>query len=330
MGFKNKKLAFVLLMAALVSAFFLNLIVGGSSVGIKDLFIYFTGGEVKESVAAIITKMRIPRALVALMAGATLAASGTLIKAVMKNPLADSGLLGIQSGATVVAMVVILVLPGLSLYLPIASFLGGLLVYFMLTLLSLKDGLNPMRLVLSGVAINGLMGSIIGIISIYNSDKIQGALSWLNGSLAGVKPQDAKLILFYGILAILLSFLLIGKCNLLLLDDTTILNLGENLPLTRFIVASISVLLASVSVAVVGIIGFVGLVVPHISRLIIGQNHKYLLPFSILMGGVFVLLADGLQKWIFAPMEIPVGIILSFVGAPFFLYLLNRQRKTNS
>lgn len=330
MGFKNKKLAFVLLMAALVSAFFLNLIVGGSSVGIKDLFIYFTGGEVKESVAAIITKMRIPRALVALMAGATLAASGTLIKAVMKNPLADSGLLGIQSGATVVAMVVILVLPGLSLYLPIASFLGGLLVYFMLTLLSLKDGLNPMRLVLSGVAINGLMGSIIGIISIYNSDKIQGALSWLNRSLAGVKPQDAKLILFYGILAILLSFLLIGKCNLLLLDDTTILNLGENLPLTRFIVASISVLLASVSVAVVGIIGFVGLVVPHISRLIIGQNHKYLLPFSILMGGVFVLLADGLQKWIFAPMEIPVGIILSFVGAPFFLYLLNRQRKTNS
>lgn len=330
MGVKKKTLAFIILGLILVISFGINLVVGGSRVGIRELLLFFSGGSVDDSVGLIISKIRLPRAVVAVMAGATLAASGTLIKAVMKNPLADSGLLGIQSGATVVAMIVLLMVPAMNAYLPIASFAGGLLVYLLLTVISFRDGLNPMRLVLLGVAINALMGSIIGLISIYNSDRIQGALSWLNGSLAGVQPGDATIMLIYGCLALGLSFLLVGKCNLLLLDDTTIINLGENLPRTRFIVATVAVLLASVSVSIVGIIGFVGLVVPHIAKLIVGQNHKALLPFSILMGSVFVLLADGFQKLVFNPMEMPVGIILAFIGAPFFLYLLNRQRKTIS
>lgn len=328
MGVKRKPLFFIILLILLVGAFTLSVSAGGSSLGFKQFLLYFQKDALSESASAIIGRIRIPRAIVAMVAGATLAASGTLMKAVMKNPLADSSLLGIQSGATVVAMVILLMVPAMYQYLPLAAFLGGLLVYLLLSLLSAREGFKPMYLVLAGVAINGLMGSVIGMISIYNSDKIQGALSWLNGSLAGVTTGDAALMLVYGAVAIGIAMMLVGKCNLLLLDDVTILNLGENLPLTRFIVASVAVLLASVSVSVVGIIGFVGLIVPHISKLIIGQNHKYLLPFSTLLGSVFVLLADALQKAIFSPMEIPVGIILSFIGAPFFLYLLNRQRKS--
>lgn len=305
--------------------FILNIVIGSTNISLTDVFANIFSSETDSVMHTILWKIRIPRAIAALVTGATLSASGTLIKAVMKNPLADTGLLGIQSGATLVAMIIILVMPQFFAFLPIGSFIGGFAVYILLTMVAFKNGIVPIRLILSGVAINGFLGSFIGLISIYNSDKIQSALNWLNGSLAGVTMKDALLIFIYGSIAIILSLLLIGKCNLLLLDDVTIINLGENLSLTRFIVSTVAVLLTSVSVSIVGIIGFVGLVVPHIARLIIGHNHKHLLPFSIILGGVFLLVADVFQKAIFSPMEIPVGIVISFIGAPFFLYLLRKQ-----
>lgn len=322
---KNKVFIYLVALSILVVAFLMDIILGSSNITLNEVFSNLFNKENDEIIHTVLWKIRIPKAIVALVAGATLAASGTLIKAVMKNPLADTGLLGIQSGATLVAMVIILMMPNLYKWLPLGAFLGGFLVYMLLTLVAFKDGIKPIRLILSGIAINGFLASFISLISIYNSDKIQGALSWLNGSLAGVTMKDAQLILIYGGLALMLSLLLIGKCNLLLLDDVTIINLGENLSLTRFIVSTVAVLLASVSVAIVGIISFVGLVIPHIARLIIGQNHKDLLPLSIILGGAFLLIADILQKIIFSPMEIPIGIVISFVGAPFFLYQLRKQ-----
>lgn len=322
---KNKVLIYTVALVLLVVAFISNIIIGSSNITLSEIFITLFNSEANPTIHTVLWKIRIPRAIVALVTGATLAASGTLIKAVMKNPLADTGLLGIQSGATLIAMIIILIMPHMYDLLPIGAFVGGFLVYLILTAVAFKDGIKPVRLILSGVAINGFLGSFIGLISIYNSDKIQSALNWLNGSLAGVTMDDAILITIYGVMAIIISLFLIGKCNLLLLDDITIINLGENLSLTRFIVSTVAVLLTSVSVSVVGIISFVGLVVPHITRLIIGQNHKHLLPLSIILGSVFLLMADVLQKLIFSPMEIPVGIVISFIGGPFFLYLLRKE-----
>jgi len=317
---------FIVAIIALIIMIFLSMISGGSTISARELFtMIFNSSEVSDIARIIILEIRIPRMIAAICVGATLAASGTMIKAVMRNPLADPGLLGIQTGASLFALLILLAYPIMIPYLPIAAFLGGLLAYVALTFLAYKDGIQPLRLILSGVAVNALFGSAIGIITIYNSDRIQTALTWLNGSLVSIDTTDAKILMFYSGIALLLAFLAIPKCNLLALDDMTITNLGENLGLIRLLIATIAVLLCSISVSIVGIIGFVGLVVPHIATLLVGTNHKIMLPFSIIMGSLFVLSADTLQMIIFAPTEMPVGIILSMIGAPFFLFLLRKQ-----
>lgn len=323
---KKQTICFVATIIALFIMIILSLISGGSTVSLQDIVqLLFHPSEVSSLARIIILEIRLPRMIGAICVGATLAASGTLIKAVMRNPLADPGLLGIQTGASLFAMIILLVYPVMLPLLPIATFMGGLVAYFMLTILAYKDGIQPLRLVLSGVAVNSLFGAAIGIISIYHSDKIQNALTWLNGSLASISRSDAKILVIYSVIAISLSFLVIPKCNLLALDDLTITNLGENLSLTRFVIATIAVLLCSISVCIVGIIGFVGLVVPHIARLLVGTDHKIMLPFSILLGSLFVLASDTFQLIVFSPTEIPVGIIISIIGAPFFLFLLRKQ-----
>lgn len=323
---RKQVICFIVAIVTLIVMMFLSLISGGSTVNSNDLFtLLFNSSEVNEIARIIILEIRVPRLIAAICVGATLAASGTMIKAVMRNPLADPGLLGIQTGASLFAMLILLVYPIMIPYLPIAAFLGGLLAYIALTFLAYKDGIQPLRLILAGVAVNSLFGSAIGIITIYNSDRIQTALTWLNGSLVSISMSDARILVFYSILALFLAFLAIPKCNLLALDDMTITNLGENLGLIRLVIASIAVLLCSISVSLVGIIGFVGLVIPHIATLLVGTNHKIMLPFSIIIGSLFVLSADTLQMMIFAPTEMPVGIIISMIGAPFFLFLLRKQ-----
>lgn len=325
----NKKnlIAFIIVICLLLITSILALTVGGSTVGINEIFGILKGSnDVSNMAHIIIFEIRIPRIIGGIFVGATLAASGTLIKAVMKNPLADTGLLGIQSGASLSAMIIILVIPAMMPVLPIFAFIGGLIAYIILSLLAYKDGMHPLRLVLAGVAVNALFGSLIGVISIYNADKIQNALTWLNGSLASISMDDMKILVIYGTIALVVSILTISKCNLLALDDMTIINLGENLNLIRIVIASIAVLLASISVSIVGIIGFVGLIIPHIARMVVGTNHKVMLPFSILLGSLFVLLADTFQVVIFSPIEMPVGIVISMIGAPFFLFLLRKQK----
>lgn len=323
---KKQITCFIVATIALFLMIILALISGGSTVNLQDVIqLLFNPSEASNLARIVILEIRLPRMIGAICVGATLAASGTLIKAVMRNPLADPGLLGIQTGASLFAMIILLIYPVMLPLLPIAAFIGGLLAYFMLTILAYKDGIQPLRLVLSGVAVNSLFGAAMGIISIYHTDKIQNALTWLNGSLASISPSDAKILVIYSVIAISLSLLVIPKCNLLALDDLTITNLGENLSLTRFVIATIAVLLCSISVCIVGIIGFVGLVIPHIARLLVGTDHKIMLPFSILLGSLFVLASDTFQLIVFSPTEMPVGIIISMIGAPFFLFLLRKQ-----
>ncbi|MFV0498628.1 MAG: FecCD family ABC transporter permease [Bacilli bacterium] len=325
----NKKsiIAFGIVICLIVIISTLALTVGGSTIGLKEAVNFLKdSSDISKTSKIIIFEIRIPRIVGGIIVGATLAVSGTLIKAVMKNPLADTGLLGIQSGASLSAMIVILIVPKFMPILPIFAFAGGIFAYIILSILAYKNGIQPLRLVLAGVAVNALFGSFIGIISIYNADKVQNALTWLNGSLASITVDDMKLLLIYGTVALIIAMFTIPKCNLLALDDMTIINLGENLTLIRIIIASISVLLSAISVSIVGVIGFVGLIIPHIARMIVGSNHKTMLPFSMLLGSLFVLMADTIQVYTFSPIEMPVGIVISMVGAPFFLFLLRKQK----
>ena len=323
---KKHTFAFSCVFILLIVFMILSIISGGSSIGLSDVLdSIFNYDTLDETTKTIIFRIRFPRMIATIFAGATLAVSGILIKAVVRNPLADTGLLGIQSGASFFAMIILIIFPNLLIWLPVAAFCGGLIAYILLNILAFKNGIKPLRLVLAGVAVNSLFGSGIGMINIFFSDRIQNALSWMNGSFANVSVNDSKILVLYSTIALVISILCIPKCNLLALDDLTILNLGENLSFTRFILSTIAVLLSSISVSIVGIISFVGLVVPHIGRILVGSDHKILLPFSMLLGSLLVLGADTLQVIIFSPMEIPVGIIISTLGAPFFLFLLKKE-----
>ncbi|CEQ12150.1 MAG: iron ABC transporter permease [Paeniclostridium sp.] len=276
-------------------------------------------------VTTIVYKMRLPRNILAVLVGANLAVSGILLQSVMKNPLADPGITGVSTGASVAAIIILLVAPQFTSILPIAAFIGGAIACMLVFLMAYKNGLKPGRIVLAGVAINTILGGVISYLSTMYSDRIQSAMLWLNGSLATKTWADVEMLFVYSIVGLIVSLLLIRSANVLQLGDDAATNLGFNVNLTRLLISIVAVFLAATSTAVVGVISFVGLIVPHISRMLMGSDHKFTIPFSIILGSMVLLVADTLGRTIGGAVEIPVGVIMSIVGGPFFLYLLRKR-----
>ncbi|WP_278683766.1 FecCD family ABC transporter permease [Paraclostridium bifermentans] len=276
-------------------------------------------------VTTIVYKMRLPRNILAALVGANLAVSGVLLQSVMKNPLADPGITGVSSGASVAAIFILLLLPQYTGILPIAAFIGGAIACILVFLMAYKNGLKPGRIVLAGVAINTILGGVISYLSTMYSDRIQSAMLWLNGSLATKTWADVEMLFIYSIVGLVVSLFLIRSANVLQLGDDAATNLGFNVKLTRLLISGVAVFLAATSTAVVGIISFVGLIVPHIARMIMGSDHKFTIPFSMILGSIVLLVADTLGRTIGGAVEIPVGVIMSIVGGPFFLYLLRKR-----
>lgn len=276
-------------------------------------------------VTTIVYKMRLPRNILAALVGANLAVSGVLLQSVMKNPLADPGITGVSSGASVAAIFILLLLPQYTGILPIAAFIGGAIACILVFLMAYKNGLKPGRIVLAGVAINTILGGVISYLSTMYSDRIQSAMLWLNGSLATKTWADVEMLFIYSVVGLVVSLFLIRSANVLQLGDDAATNLGFNVNLTRLLISGVAVFLAATSTAVVGIISFVGLIVPHIARMIMGSDHKFTIPFSMILGSIVLLVADTLGRTIGGAVEIPVGVIMSIVGGPFFLYLLRKR-----
>lgn len=276
-------------------------------------------------VTTIVYKMRLPRNILAVLVGANLAVSGVLLQSVMKNPLADPGITGVSTGASVAAIIILLVAPQFTSILPIAAFIGGAIACMLVFVMAYKNGLKPGRIVLAGVAINTILGGVISYLSTMYSDRIQSAMLWLNGSLATKTWADVEMLFIYSVIGLIVSLLLIRSANVLQLGDDAATNLGFNVNLTRLLISVVAVFLAATSTAVVGVISFVGLIVPHISRMIMGSDHKFTIPFSIILGSMVLLVADTLGRTIGGAVEIPVGVIMSIVGGPFFLYLLRKR-----
>lgn len=298
--------------------------IGSVNIGIKELFSGLLNNDNKV-VTTIVYKMRLPRNVMAVLVGASLAVSGALLQAVMKNPLADPGITGVSSGASVFAIIILLLLPQYVGILPFLAFLGGALACVTVYLMAWNNGLKPMRVVLAGVAVNAILGGFISLLTTIYSDRIQGALLWLNGSLASKTWGDVKIVALYTIVGLVMAMLCVRGANVLTLGDDSATNLGYNVTRTRVMLSAVAVFLAGTTTAVVGIISFVGLIVPHISRMIIGSDHKYNLPFSMILGGIVLLLADTVARTILGAVELPVGVVMSIVGGPFFLYLLRKR-----
>jgi len=276
-------------------------------------------------VTTIVYKMRLPRNILAAIVGANLAVAGILLQSVMRNPLADPGITGVSTGASVAAIIILLLLPQYTGILPLVAFVGGALACILVFVMAYKNGVKPGRIVLAGVAVNTILGGVISFLSVMYSDRIQSAMLWLNGSLATKTWHHVEMLFVYSIIGLIISLFLIRSANILQLGDDAATNLGINVNYTRVIICTVAVFLAGISTAVVGIISFVGLIVPHIARMIMGSDHRYTIPFSIVLGGMVLLVADTLGRTIGGAIEIPVGVIMSIFGGPFFLYLLRKR-----
>ena len=272
--------------------------------------------EQDRTIQVVILNLRLPRILMAILVGASLSVSGALLQAVMRNPLADPGIIGVSAGAATAATSVMLLAPTLLSSVPLFAFGGALVACVLIYAMAWKNGVDPVRIVLSGVAINTVLGAYTSFLQLLNADNLSGR-GW----------EHVATVALYAGVGLLLAAGCIKSANILQLGDEMASSLGVNVDLLRIVISAVGAFLAAATVAVAGMIGFVGLVVPHMARILGGADYRSLLPISALLGGVILLAADTMGRILIPGMEIPVGVIMAMTGGPFFLYMLRKGGK---
>jgi iron complex transport system permease protein len=277
--------------------------------------------------AFVVNTLRLPRALVALLVGMGLAAAGAISQGITRNPLAAPEIIGINSGASLVAVSFIVLLPGLPVgWLPIAAFLGGLGAAIAIYLLAWNRGSSPVRLILVGIGLTSLTAAFTSLmITFGNIDDVSQALVWLSGSVYGRTWEHLWPLLPWLVVFLPMAMLLARDLDALNLGDGLAQGLGNRVEWSRGLLLLCTVALAGASVATAGTIGFVGLMAPHLGRQLVGPSYTGLIPVAALAGACIVELADLLGRLAFAPIELPCGVITAVIGAPYFLWLLYRS-----
>lgn len=320
----KKNIIIIVFILLFIASFFFS--VGNGEVKISPIGIMKSILYEKDTVNyQIIWNVRLPRTIVAALVGICLALSGAILQGVMRNPLAGPNIIGVSSGGGFFALIILILFPKYYYLVPVGAFIGALSATLFIYSLAWKEGVLPTRLVLAGVAVSSLFSAGTNGLMTFFPDRVHGVLGFMVGGLSAITWIDVRMILPYALLGILLILFLPDKLNILMLGDEVSIGLGIDVEKTRFIFIIISSLLAGSAVSVVGLLGFVGLIVPHMARLFIGSDYRYLFPGSIFFGASMVMICDTLSRVIFAPAEIPVGIIMSGLGAPFFLYLLRKK-----
>lgn len=316
----------LLLIAALCVLSLVAIAVGSAGYSVPEILRALFGDE-KSTIRVVVMNLRLPRLILALLIGASLSASGAILQSVMRNPLADPGTIGVSAGAGTAATTVLLLFPHLTNSVPLFAFGGAALACVLIYSMAWKGGVDPTRIILSGVAINSVLGAYNSLLQLLHSDSLEGVLAFMNGSLSGRCWAQVKMLAVYAGIGLVLSFLCIKSANTLQLGDEMAKSLGVKVNLARVCLSAVSAFLAAATVSVAGMIGFVGLVVPHIARLLVGSDYKAMLPTSVLLGAAVLLAADTIGRTIVPGMEIPVGIVMSVAGGPFFLYMLRKKGK---
>ena len=287
----------------------------------------FSGGDCIEF--QIIYNLRLPRTLLGALVGAALAVAGVILQAVMRNPLASPGIIGVSSGAGLAAVVALMIFPTLSGWLIPVAFGGAFITATAVYLLAWKRGVEPVRLLLAGVAVSSLLGAMSTAIMLFNSEKVAGILDFAIGSLSTRSWPQLELVAPYIIAGLAVAVIIAPKLNILGLGDEIAVGLGMNVERMRLCFIALAALLAGAAVSVVGLLGFVGLIAPHIVRMIIGGDSKFLIPGAAIFGAVLVVGSDTAGRVVIAPEELPLGIIMALLGPPFFLWLLRRRAGEN-
>ncbi len=316
-----------LLVVLLIAGILLSISIGSTRIPISEIIEAIRKGDVTSKTYRIVSFVRIPRTLAAVLAGCALAVSGTILQSVLNNSLASPSIIGVNSGAGLFTVLIAAFFPASIYYTTITAFLGALLAVLMVYFIARKTGASRMAIVLSGVAVSSFIGAITDTVLTLKPDVSIERTAFLIGGLSGVTMEKLGFAGIFIAIALILSLILSYDMNVLALGDESAKSLGMKVSRIRFLFLILAALLSGSAISFAGLLGFVGLIVPHVSRIIVGYDNRILIPVSALLGGLFTLLCDLLARVLFAPFEIPVGIIMSFLGGPFFIYLLISRRR---
>ena len=314
-------------LAALAAAALANFCLGASGVSVPDMARAVFAGD-RESVAArVFFYVRLPRAAAAAVAGSALAVAGTLLQSVLRNPLAAPSVLGITSGAGLSALVVMAFFPAASGVAPVAAFAGACLAAFAVYALARLTGASRTTIVLAGVAVNALMSACMDAIVTLVPDAAVSRSAFSIGGFSAVTMKQIGFAVPFWLLGLLIAVAFRREMELMALGDDVAHSLGLRVERFRAVFLVAAAMLAGAAVSFAGLLGFVGLIAPHLVKLLLKEDARLAAPVSAVFGAALCLLCDLIARTAFAPYELPVGIVLSFLGAPFFLWLLIRQKK---
>ncbi len=317
----NRRLFPVLILGTAVS-FALSLLVGAADISVSESIRAMITGDLSHPGCRILFYVRLPRALAALLSGSALAVSGVVIQNVLHNPLAAPNIIGVNAGAGFSVLLIIALFPAAVGFIPFAAFLGALATSLLIFAVAAKTGAARVTITLAGVAIGSIFTACSNALRTFYPDSVYNANTFFVGGFSGIAWRNLSPAWMTILLGLLLSLIYSNDMDILALGDETALSLGLSVRTKRFLLLITASLLAGGAVSFSGLLGFVGLIVPHILRRFTGQRHRMLIPLAALGGGTFVLLCDTLSRTVFAPYEVPVGILLSLLGGPFFVFLL--------
>ena len=328
-GLGRPPLAMVLLGALIVAACLLSLNLGFIKIGPLEVLRTLTGGG-SDQQELVLYGFRLPRIVLALLVGGSLALSGGILQGVSQNGLADPGILGINAGAGVAVVALLYFFSAgtaPAFALPLVAFGGAAGAALLIYVLSYKDGsVTPGRLLLVGIAVNAGLSAAMLVLSLRLDEQLYTyAVAWLEGTVAGAAWRQVLALLPWFVVLLPLTFYKAHTLNVLNLGDHVATGLGAGVERQRLLLVALAVALAGSAVSVAGGIGFVGLVAPHLARRLVGPNHRVMLPTAMLAGALLLVVADILARNLLAPVELPVGIVVAAIGAPYFLYLLARS-----
>lgn len=334
----NLKKIYLLTIATIFLTILLGVAFGATPLSLRyinigDTFKYITGERIENATTYVILfQMRLPRVILGLIVGGVLAGCGVAFQSILKNPLAEPFTLGVSSGAGLGATLAMTLFSGLSLILlptiSLLAFIFAIITVLLVYFLAKSQGqLNPINLILAGVVISSTFSALISLLMIYADDNIRQIFFWLMGNLQRASWSRINIIIVPAILGLTIITLKLKELNILLLGDDEAATLGVEVEKTKKIIILGATMATASVVSVSGLIGFVGLIVPHTIRLIFGSNNLKIFPLSVMWGGIFLAFADLLARTIMVPREIPVGIITALTGGPFFLFLLKQKAR---
>lgn len=323
----NKRRFFIALAALLLLAAAASLALGPVGIAPWDVIAALFSGADGSTEARIVLYARLPRAAGCVLAGAALAVSGALTQSVLANPLAAPSTIGVNSGAGLAAALCCAIAPGALALVPLAAFAGAMAAALLVLFIAERTGAAKITLVLAGVAIANILSACVDAVVTFAPDALNAYSDFRIGSLANLTLGRLAAPAAVTALALLAAFLMTNELDLLMLGAETAESLGLNAARARIALLAVAAALAGTAVSFAGLLGFIGLIAPHIMRRFTGDEARYLLPASALFGAALLLVCDTASRVLFAPYELPVGITLSLAGGPFFIWLLLRQRK---